>query len=49
MTAPTTRQLEARARLAAAAAKMEAALLHPAVAETDAKTTTGTKKDAPHA
>jgi hypothetical protein len=47
MTAPTTRQLEARARLAAAAARMEAALLHQAAAvvEADAKTTVETRKE----
>jgi hypothetical protein len=41
----TPRQREARARLAAAAAKMEATLLRPAVAETNAKTTVETRKE----
>ena len=41
----TPRQIEARARLAAAAAKMTAALLRPAVAEVDAKTTVETRKE----
>jgi hypothetical protein len=45
----TPRQIEARARLAAAAAKMTAALLRPAVVEADPKTATGNEKDAPHA
>jgi hypothetical protein len=40
----TPRQIAARARLAAAAAKMTAALLRPAVAETDAKTTAARKE-----
>jgi hypothetical protein len=45
----TPRQIEARARLAAAAAKMEAGLLRPAVAHADPKTATGNEKDTPNA
>jgi hypothetical protein len=41
----TKQQEEARARLAAAAAKMEAGLLRPAVADADPKTTAETRKE----